>query len=96
MTTMDSEQILDLPMEDNDAKASTVKDYLIALLIRLIEENEGFDGKRPFGNSGWDWDLYAPLLTAGLVDGKFDTDGFIEDIDEKAAKKLILRAIGEM
>lgn len=46
--------ILDILMGENDAGALTVRDYLKALLRRLWLEQEGFSGKRPFGNSGWE------------------------------------------
>lgn len=85
--------ILDLPMESNDANAATIRGYLKALLSTLIREGEGFSGKRPFGNSGWNWDLYMPLVKAKLVNGKIDAAGYLEDVDESAAEKLILEAI---
>lgn len=89
----DANQILNLPMQANDAEASTVKDYLKALLIELWAQGERFSGKRPFGNSGWDYDLFKPLVVAGLVAGKFDEDGYIEVLDEDSAEKLIEEAI---
>lgn len=86
-------QILDLEMQSNDALALTIREYFKSLLIRLWEDGEGFSAKRPFGNSGWDWDLYIPLIKAGLVDGVLDQDGYIEEVDEQAAFELILSAI---
>lgn len=59
--------ILDCPLEENDAYADTVKDYLKALLRALWDEGEGFSGKRPFGNSGWEGDLLDPLINQGLA-----------------------------
>lgn len=88
--------ILDLPMEENDADASTIRDYLIALVSTLWEEKEGFSGKRPFGNSDWEYDLYKPLIAAGIVSGALDEWGYIERVDEKAADKLIFEAIQEL
>ena len=38
--------------EDLD-ETLTVKDYLKTLLHTLWDEEDGFSGKRPFGNSGW-------------------------------------------
>jgi hypothetical protein len=59
---------LNLRMPDDcDAGANiTVRDYLFELLIAVWDEGESFSGKRPFGNSGWEYDLYAPLIQAGL------------------------------
>lgn len=93
---MTGSEILNLPMKKNDAKAKTVKDYLRALLSKLWADGESFGGKRPFGNSGWEHDLYQPLLAAGLVKGEIDSDGYIETIDSKAADKLIFEAIAAL
>lgn len=90
-------QVLDLPMQQpNDADAATVRDYLVKLLATLWEEGEGFSGKRPFGNSGWDYDLFPPLIRAGLVRGEFDEDGYIEDLDDRTANQLVAAAIREL
>lgn len=70
-------EILDTPMEPNDSGATTVRGYLIALLAAVWEHGEDFSGKRPFGNSGWTWDLYGALVKAGHIDGTFDEDGYI-------------------
>lgn len=89
-------QILDLPMQPNDADAATVRDYLIALLRQVWIDNECFSGKRPFGSSGWDWDLYAPLAKAGLVEAEFDGDGNFAGCHYRTADKLILAAIDQL
>lgn len=87
MSATTAEQVLACPLPDNDAGAATVRDYLVSLVAKVWEENEGFSGKRPFGNSGWSWDLYIPLVEAGLVAGT------VEDFDESAADGLIANAI---
>lgn len=96
MTAPTPQQILDLPMEDNDSGADTVRGYLVALLATLWQEGEGFGGKRPFGNSGWDWDLMRPLVKAGYITGKVDEDGFLDDCDDRAGRKLIAEAIDSL
>lgn len=90
-------EILALPMRDNDSGADTVRGYLIALLTELWWEEESFSGERPFGNSGWQYDLYLPLVVAGAVAGKLDEFGYIDSVDEDAASALIesaIRALG--
>lgn len=82
-------EILQLKIGDCDAgKDLTIKGYLHALLMRVWERGEEFSGKRPFGNSGWEYDLYVPLIKNGVVAGTLDEDGFIEDCnnDECEAK----------
>lgn len=41
--------------------------YLGKLLYDLWVNGESFSGKRPFGNSGWDYDIAYALCGAGLV-----------------------------
>lgn len=89
--------ILDLPMGENDAQAATVREYLYKLLDSVWELGEGFDGKRPFGDSNWEFELYTVLGRAGLVPMTFDADGYIETFDaEDEANHLIHRAIWYM
>jgi hypothetical protein len=83
-------------MEENDAEAATIRDYMKALLRGVLTETEGFSGKRPFGNSGWEWDMHKPLVKAGLVTGTLDADGFIEGHDRKAADALLLQAVDDL
>jgi hypothetical protein len=88
-----SMNILDIEMQKNDANAKTIRDYLKALLTKLWTEGEGFSGKRPFGNSGWEFEIYTALIKAGAVDGKLDQDGYLDKVDDMAANKLIFEAI---
>lgn len=90
------QSILDLPLESNDAEAATVREYLINLLLAVWDEGEGFNGKRPFGNSGWEMDLIVPLITAGIIPGILDEDGYLDHLDvedEKYGMRLIQSAI---
>jgi hypothetical protein len=97
MTDPTPAEILALPMQQpNDADAATIRDYLIKLLAGVWREGEGFSGKRPFGNSSWETDLYLPLIKAGHVEAEFDEDGYLDEISDAAehkANKLIAQAI---
>ena len=86
-------KILDLPMQENDADAETIREYLHALLSTLWYEGDGFSGKRPFGNSGWRLELYTALVKAGAVLGKLDEDGCLDDVDSDEAWAMIDCAI---
>jgi hypothetical protein len=99
MTAIDSataRSVLDLPLPDNDAGAGTVRDYLIELLSLVWEHEQSFNGKRPFGNSGWQYDIYVPLVRAGILPGNLDEYDELNDFDHREADKLILAAIAEM
>jgi hypothetical protein len=85
--------ILNLPMEDNDSGSSTVRGYLLALLHNVWSEGEGFSGKRPFGNSSWEYDLFKPLVQAGFLEGTTDEWGNVDDFDYADGTGLIHKAI---
>lgn len=58
---MTGEEVLALKMPENDADATTVREYFKALLTALWDEGESFSGKRPLGNSGWEFDLLEAI-----------------------------------
>lgn len=89
-----SAQVLACPMPPNDAGAATVQDYLVSLLVGVWRDGEGFDGKRPFGNSSWEYDLYVALARAGMVESATEgSEGEFSHIDEDEATLLIADAI---
>jgi hypothetical protein len=85
--------ILEIPMQQNDAGAETIRGYLKALLIELWASGESFSGKRPFGNSGWEYSLYKAMVTAKVVEGEMYEDGCIDWVNKDDANKLIFQAI---
>lgn len=97
------EEILAVPMAQNDANAATIRGYLVALARAIWNEGAGFSGKRPFGNSGWSYDIATALYKAGAVageteqwgDGPEDVD-FDIDLDEvNAAMTLAFSALSK-
>ena len=88
-------EVLLCPMQQNDAHAATVGQYLIALSRRVWVENEGFSGKHPFGNSGWDYEVFEALGAAGYIDVDRDKWGD-ETYDEQQAGVLIKQAYEEL
>jgi len=89
----DIRQVLRTPMGVNDAGADTIQDYLISLLAAIWEEGEGFSGKRPFGNSYWEYDVYDALVKAGHIVGTVAEDGEVDDVDRDGGYALIRQAI---
>ena len=75
----------------------TVKDYLKELLHTLWSEEDSFSGKRPFGNSCWQFDAIRALVEAGYIEGEitYDEDGYVEEsnYDRKEAENFILNLI---
>ncbi len=90
------EKVLATPMLENDAGAKTVREYLLNLAHKCWEEGEGFSGKRPFGNSGWEHEIYTAIAKSGMIEAKFDSDPGYEndllDFDQPAANRLMNNA----
>lgn len=86
--------ILDIEWYFDDLNETlTIREYFIRLLIELWNEGECFNGKRPFGNSGWDYQIYHALVKNGIIEGICDRDGFLEHFDQVKADELIKNAI---
>jgi hypothetical protein len=87
-------ELLALPMrEDNEAEASTVKDYFRSLLVTLFEEGDDFSAKRPFGNSGWEEELFVAFVDAGVLEAEIDEDGYLDDYNPSDAYDLVYEAL---
>ncbi len=86
---MNYKEYAKIPMQENDAGAKTVGDYLKLLLLTLWDEEEGFSGKRPFGNSGWQYEIYKALISAKVIDGELDEAGYVDEVDYCTADKIV-------
>lgn len=75
------QDVLDVPIYEPDSGAISLRNYLKTLLKTLWDEADGFSGKRPFGNSGWQWSLAKAMVEAGIPVGTLDADGYLEDVD---------------
>jgi hypothetical protein len=87
-------QIKDIEFHSQELDSQiTIGDFLIELLATLWTKKDQFSGKRPFGKSSWEYDLYSALVENNIVKGKFDELGYIEDVDISLADKIILDII---
>lgn len=86
---------LNVVMGPNDAGDDdiTIRDYLRVLLETLWDEGESFSGKRPLGNSGWEYDLYGPLVKAGFIQGRIDEDGYVDEIYREGDAREFVRKV---
>lgn len=71
----------------------TLKKYFIAMIEVFWNDPEDFNGKRPFGYSCWQDDLYQALIKNKFVEGKIDEEGCIDELDFKEADKVIAEAL---
>lgn len=93
---MTPQEALEIKFMNQDLRRRlTIREYMQELLTRLFDEGEGFSGKRPFGNSGWEYDILVPLIRAKAVKGKV-FDGYPEEYDEAAYKKLLADMIAAL
>lgn len=84
--------------DDGCSDQTTIRDYLKELLCALVNEEENFSAKRPFGNSGWLWNLFIPLIQEGYISGELECEDDICDIveiDLPEAKKFLTELIVE-
>lgn len=99
---MTNKEILELEFESTDlGRKITIRDFFKELLTTLFKEGECFSGKRPFGNSGWDYDLCVCLAKNGVIEGHNQIDpNYPEDedwdYDSAEAENKILELIKEM
>jgi hypothetical protein len=89
---MELRDIAELKFRSDDLNETlTIREYLQRLLTTLWYEEEGFSGKRPFGNSSWQYEVFDPLVRYGVVPGDIEKcpDGRAWPHDNKAAHKII-------
>ena len=60
----------------------TIADWLLIILETIMFEQEGFSGKRPFGNSSWEGEAEVALIKAGFLEGVVDEDGYIKSVED--------------
>lgn len=96
---MKYQEMLDHYSFFGDCGANTLRQYFHELLHTLWNEGEGFSGKRPFGNSGWENDVYLALVEMGAVNGKIVNEGscsYLKSCDYKKANTIVQALIAEM
>lgn len=71
----------------------TIREYFHAIMQALWDEGESFSGKRPLGNSGWESDFISALIKEGVLEGKIDEDGMIENHDWGKSHKFVATKI---
>jgi hypothetical protein len=91
---MELNEILALTTMRHDLNEDiTLRQYFYDLMSELWCEQDGFSGERPFGNSGWDYEVYKPLVQAGLIKGRIDDDGYVAELDDAEANEFVLTKI---
>lgn len=93
---MINEDVLNITFESKDlGETTTIRQYLLRLLTTLWDDEDSFSGKRPYGNSGWKYEIYYALAEEGYIEGERTEDGGWDDMDIETADKLISEIIAE-
>ena len=82
--------------EANFGDVDTIGRYIMALGKEVWKHEDGFSGKRPYGNSGWKYGIYISLIEAGLAKGSLDEDGYLNALPDGERERMdgmVLRAI---
>lgn len=96
MSKIDINKVLAVELFGTDIGDVTVRQYLKCLLKELWSEEESFSGKRPFGNSGWKFEVYLGLVREGIIKGEIDEDGYLVDCNNRAGDKIIVQCIDSL
>jgi hypothetical protein len=72
-------EALEWRINSNAGDGITIREYLHKLLTKAYKEGESFNGKRPFGNSGWHRELWRGFVKGGFIAAKHDES---EDAEE--------------
>jgi hypothetical protein len=94
----DLDAALDVRFDSDAGEKITIRDYFRRLLLKLWHENYRFDSKRPFGNSGWEIEVYRALGKAGFVElGEYDEENdefsFTTEEQEQKAHEYCVQLI---
>jgi hypothetical protein len=65
----DAARILDTHFLSPLYGCRNLREYLKKILTTLLREDEGFSGKRPLGNSGWQQELGNAMACVDLIPG---------------------------
>ena len=99
---IDYKELGKLEINSDDFDEPVSFEYFFKLLLKeLWIEEEGFSGKRPFGNSGWTYCIYKAMSLAGYSKYKSfydEDDNYLDvyDFDKVKLDKIILSYIEQL
>lgn len=80
--SQDFKTVLEIRFDSDAGDDLSVREWLCDLLQTVWSEGECFSGKRPWGNSGWEYDIYNSLAKAGVIPGELDEDGCLIELKD--------------
>jgi hypothetical protein len=94
-------RVLDLPLRPETAAGTgcrTIREYLVRLLLEFFT-GEADQEYGMTGESDWDFDLYIPMIGAGLSPARteYENDGTgLREAEVPLFRNLLAQAIGEL
>jgi hypothetical protein len=92
----EGEMIKKVELRGTDIGDVTLNEFLRRLLLGVFIDGECFSGKRPFGNSGWEYSIYEALIRDGLIEGKLDSDGYVEKMNREKGEEFVKAYIDQI
>lgn len=83
-------KLLDIPVAfEYHGRETTLplRNYLRTLLSDLWARTSQFEGKRPYGSSGWKTDVFGAMIRSGHIKGELDENGWVETLTDKERQK---------
>lgn len=96
LTSAERQALLEFKYKFSEHGKITIRAWLTKILTKLMEEEDSFSSKYPFGDSDWTYDLPYALVKAKAVDGEIDGGEVLDCDDFPKAKKIIKELITEM
>ena len=84
-------EVLDIEIDGDFC--GTIRALFIELALKVWNEEARFDGKRPWGNGGWKYDVYVALIAAGAVPGSLDEYDCVVECDREAIDRALTELI---
>lgn len=83
-------KVLTVKVDTGGRRLVSLREACKALLLTVIKEGEGFSGKRPFGNSGWEYEWCEAVANAlGL-----NSHDLAHDAIRQAVESLFVKPAG--
>lgn len=79
-----------------DVEGTSLRVMLKDLLTMVLLQGEEFSGKRPWGDSGWEFDIYRAMVLNGFIKGAVDEYGDIYNYSLAEGDELLMRCVEEI
>lgn len=97
MKNKEIKDVLNIKFDSDPFGEISIKGYLLSLLKELWVKKDRFSGKRPFGDSGWEYELYECLAVNNVINADItEEDGAVHDYNKLEADVVILNCIEDL